>query len=345
MKKVILLALITLSVGMGQALGQNDTIIVAKSLSLARQLMDRGLYDESIELVDDADRLDPARTAVYSYERGLAQYLKEDYAAAIRSLSRAANFRDASVSVFEVLGDCYFVTGEFDLAFDTYLRGLDKYPESGSLYYGLGRIHFSELNYTSALDAFLEGIELDSSWPDNWFGAGAIYLSDDDKAFGMVDAETAVCLGPDSEFSEVTRQALMETYRTNIFFSPDSLPRLSFSAPVGGRQGDLEISFPKAYEMTLSRSVAGESTIDIPSLVKIRHRFVENWFAEGLNETHPSALLDYHRAIIEAGHFEAYNYWLFAPADPVAFDEWRFSNGEALEAFGEWFNQNPIIEL
>ncbi len=104
--------------------------------------------------------------------------------------------------------------------------------------------------------------------------------------------------------------------------------------------------FAKAYLETLSaavRGISGTGATDIPVLIEIRRRFVEEWFSKGLNATHSCALFDYHRALIEAGHFEAYNYWLFSAGDPAAFASWRLTGGEAFEAFERWFDLNPII--
>lgn len=350
MKKIIILTLIYLSFAVGRGWAQSDTLLVAKNLELARQLMDRGLYDESIALLDDADKLDSARTALYAYEKAFAYYLKEDYKTAIKLLKKAAGFRDASDSVYQMLADCYIITGDLDMALKTYHRGLKEIPYSGRLYYGVGVIHFSTNEIDLARDSFLAGIERDPGYASNWFSAAAIYLASGDKAFGMVNGETAVCLEPDSPRSENMSKALIEAYRENISFPGDTTVQVSF-ASIGsvlfGETSDGHIPFPLVYEVLLKLAVGGERALDTPSLIRIRRRFIELWFSEGATVTHKAyyvPLFDYHRAIIEAGHFEAYNYWLFSTADRAGFEAWRLRNGEAFEAFTKWFNQNSILE-
>ncbi len=175
MKKVIVLTLICLLACLARVSAQGDTTLVAKNLRLARELTDRGLYDESIALLDATDEIDPARTALYSYERGYAQFLKGDYPSAIRSLSRVLRFRDASDSVFRLLGDCYLFSGDIDMALETYIGGLQDFPDSGRLYYGIGKIRFSDGEYGVALDCFLDGLYHDPAWGEIWCGRHSIY--------------------------------------------------------------------------------------------------------------------------------------------------------------------------
>lgn len=85
-----------------------------------------------------------------------------------------------------------------------------------------------------------------------------------------------------------------------------------------------------SYEKALSLAAAGARSTDIPSLMEIRRRFIEIWFASGHNSTYPCSLFDYHRALIGVGHFEAYNYWLFSFGDEAAFIK--------------WFADNPVIK-
>ena len=341
MKKAIVLVFICLAAWPAQGSAQGDTTLVAKNMRLARELMDRGLYDESIALLDATDEFDPARTAEYSYERGFAQYLKGDYQAAIRSLSRAKRFRDASDSVYEMLGSCYYLTGYADIALSVYEKGLLKFPGSGRLCHATGMVYFSGGENILALDWFLEGLERDPGRADNWFSASAVQFFRGAEVFGNINGETAICLEPDSERSSMMCGQLLETWRKEIVLSERPAININFSD-----KEEAASPFAKAYMETLAaavRGLSGSGTADIPLLIDIRRRFIGEWFSKRLNAAHPCVLFDYHRALIEAGHFEAYNYWLFSPGDPAAFASWRLTGGEAFDAFEAWFGQNPII--
>ncbi len=53
-------------------------------------------------------------------------------------------------------------------------------------------------------------------------------------------------------------------------------------------------------------------------------------------------LLEFQRKVIEAGHWNAYNYYLFMMSHPDEFDQWYDTNSEKLDAFIEWYNQAPF---
>lgn len=331
MKKSIALTFICLFFAAGGGWAQGDTILVAKNLELARRLMDEGRWDESVALLDDADAFDPTRTALWSYERGFARYLQGDLQAAIGEFKKAARFRDASGSVFCMLAECYDKTGKPYAALDVCARGLGKFPGSGRLFNRTGRI-FSGLGEDApALDAFVEGLVAEPLCADNWFDAAALNFVSADRAYGMVNGETAVCLEPDSERAARTCDTLAAVYRRNITFPGDTTAVSGFSSAVilGA-----EVPFPVVYETILSHAAAGAYTLDIPSLIAIRTRFIELWFAMELHKPYPCALFDHHRAMIEAGFFEAWNYRLFG---------WPPGNGAALDALTEWLERNPVF--
>lgn len=350
-KKHIALTFICLSLSIAGASAQSEGIAFTENVELARALMERGLYDESITLLDDTDNLDKTRTAVYSYEKALACYLKGDYKAAAKLLRKVIMFRDASDSVYRLLGDCYGLMERRDRALVVYEMGLEKFPYSSILYNGIAINHADRGDRDVAIDCFLTGIEYDPTYAPNWFGVANASLDSDDKAFGMIDGETAVCLDPDSEQSRAMGERLLGTYRENISFPGDTVVRVSFSdAKLStGEQIELvtgTVSFPFLYEVLLKAAVGTDRTIDVPSLVEIRRRFVEFWFADDLQlyANYHTPLFDYHRAVIEAGHWEAYNYWLFSPGDPAAFEVWNAENSDKTEAFLEWFDRNSIIK-
>ncbi len=347
MKKTIVLTLICLCLAAGNASAQSKDTVIAKNLELARSMMDMGMYGESIALVDDADMIDDNKTALYPYEKAFAYYLEKNYPAAIRQLKKAARIGDASESVYRLLGDCYILSGEPEMAFKAYWRGLDKFPDSGWLCYSIGGLQLNVNAMDSALGMFIEGIAREPAFAPNWFGAALIQLPGRDKAFGMVNGETAICIEPDSQRSEDMSESLFEAYRKNISFPGDTVVLASFASDAAvfwGQMEDYFQYFPLVYSAVLEMAVGADRSLDLFSLIKFRRRFIDIWFAAKQNERWPCALFDYHRALIDAGHFETYNYWLFSLSDQAAFDKWSRENPGAFDAFRAWFIENPIFE-
>lgn len=69
---------------------------------------------------------------------------------------------------------------------------------------------------------------------------------------------------------------------------------------------------------------------------------VENYFEVTDNLYGNSMyLLEFQKKIIDAGHWDAYNYFLFMLSFPDEFAEWYEENSAALEAFIDWYNNDP----
>ena len=49
-------------------------------------------------------------------------------------------------------------------------------------------------------------------------------------------------------------------------------------------------------------------------------------------------LLEFQKRIIDAGHWDAYNYFLFSPCYPEEFEKWFETHDKELEKFVNWFN-------
>src|SRR5262249_53589009 len=56
----------------------------------------------------------------------------------------------------------------------------------------------------------------------------------------------------------------------------------------------------------------------------------------------PTDLIRWQQAVVAAGHFEAYNYWLFQGARPEEFNEWIGQHQPQFQAWLDWLNQNMI---
>jgi hypothetical protein len=57
----------------------------------------------------------------------------------------------------------------------------------------------------------------------------------------------------------------------------------------------------------------------------------------------PNDLIRWQQAVITAGHFEAYNYWLFQSARPDEFSQWRAQHQTQYQAWLDWQNRNKFM--
>ena len=96
------------------------------------------------------------------------------------------------------------------------------------------------------------------------------------------------------------------------------------------------------YEMNMALAVAMIKEVNLETLNDVRTNFRENYYANDNHVEHPNALFEYQKTIQEAGHFEAYNYWLLSQGAADEFGVWKEANEDAWTAFIDWFGPNPI---
>ena len=64
----------------------------------------------------------------------------------------------------------------------------------------------------------------------------------------------------------------------------------------------------------------GETETNLASLSRMRTRFVEYFFQEDYKE-YPNVLFEYHKKLVDSGHFEAYNHYLMQVGAPEEFEK------------------------
>jgi tetratricopeptide (TPR) repeat protein len=340
----VVLFLIAGQIGYGQSAKE-----IARSQGLeAIKLMDGGKINESIILLEEAEKLDPEMFD-YPYERAYAHYLKEDYKKAIKILEKIKDHKDVTERLFQLLGNSYDILKNEKKAFEVYDLGLKLFPNSGILYLEKGNVHWNNEDYPKALSFYEKGIEVDPKFPSNYYRAARIYCNSTEEIWGVIYGEIFMNLERNSQRTAEISKLLYDTYKREIKFTSDSSMTVSFSQhmtiPVGGPSDSkgFKIPFQMVYETTLLMSVFNQKTIDIHSLSSIRQEFIENYFKREHNKTHPNALFEYNNKILEAGHFESYSHWILMKGDEDGFNNWLASNKDKWDKFVKWFSENRLV--
>ena len=170
------------------ALGQTN-VEKAHSKGLeAIKHMDNGKIDESILLLEEAQKLDPNRID-YPYEIAYALYSREDYKGAIKILEKIKNHKDVLDRLYQLLGNSYDFLGNSDKAFEVYDEGLKIFPNSGMIYLEKGNVYWSKKEYKKALSFYEKGIQVDPKFPSNYYRAARIYCSSSEEIWGIIYGE------------------------------------------------------------------------------------------------------------------------------------------------------------
>lgn len=313
----------------------------------AIRLMDDGQVDASIVLLDSAFRLDPKSYAI-PYEKALALYKKKNYSEAIEIYEQLKNHVDADPQLYQMLGNGYSMAGDASKAVDTYDEGLGRFPNAGGLYLEKGNIHLSKKEYAAAIENYERGIEVQPTHSSNYYRAATVFCATTEEVWGMLYGEIFMNIERNSQRTKEMSKLLFKTYASEIRVSSDSKTSVSFckdiSVKVLKKNGKDEIVMPfcLVYEPTLAVAVAMVDSVTIHTLPGIRSRFLDLYFSNGHNVTHPNVLFEYQKRIRNAGHFDAYNYWLLSMGDEAAFKEWVKRNPTAWDGFVEWFSENSL---
>ena len=79
--------------------------------------------------------------------------------------------------------------------------------------------------------------------------------------------------------------------------------------------------------------------LSIQKLASIRKTQVSAWTQRQLP---PNELIRWQQSIVDAGHFEAYNYWLFQTARPDEFNQWVKEHQSDNQAWTDWLAKNKF---
>lgn len=308
----------------------------------AVKLMDTGRIDESLELLEEAQELDP-KNSTYPYEMAYAYCLKEDYKEALKILRKLEKHKDATDLIYQMAGNCYDYLGKSKDAIKTYEKGLKKFPDSGCLHLELGIMKMKEGLYNEALSFFEKGINSDPAFPSNYYWATKLYCDSDEEVWGMIYGELFMNLERNSKRTVEISELLYNTYKSEIKILGDSAKTVSFSKNAIINQDNFRLPYGMGiYEPILLRSILSVQEINIKSLNNIRTGFINHYFERGLEKMYPNALFSYQDKIRKAGHMEAYNYWILMQGDTNEFVTWKSDNEAKWDNFVEWFTTNPL---
>lgn len=319
----------------------------------AIELMDNGQIERSLELLEQAQKLDP-ESVVYAYETAYAYYLQKDYQPVIQILSGIVDHPDTNDRVFQMLGNTYSYSGIPEMALAAYAQGLEKFPNSGRLYLESAQIHYGYENYIQAITFWEKGIQVEPEFSSNYYWLAKIFSASNEMIWGLIYGELFMLLEPNTarteEISKMMYQNYLNSYTPSTETSGEfNLTESGFNVVINSQEDLDEIAqklFP--FEGTFASCFAVSALdfmteINLETINQARQNFIANWFAkEVYYQSYSHILLDFQKQLQEAGHIEAYNYWLTSEGDYDTFYIWYEQNTEKFEAFANWFNSNPI---
>lgn len=360
MRKLLPLVVASFSFTAVWAQSSNQEQAIAKK-NEAIELMDNGKLAESITLLNEARKLDPTQMDIV-YELALAKYQQKEFDDAIKDLKYLIRQNAANGRVYAMMGNVQDDMGKPEKAIDTYDEGLKKFPKEGALYVERGVMELKKGNNDAGLKFFEDGIKNAPMHSSNYYRAAKHFLDSKNEVWGMIYGEIFMNLERGSKRTEEISKLLYYTYKGEIKFESDTAASVSFASnnielrydPSKKKKGDTDLAMMllssigglsyggAVYEKTLAMAVIGEKAINVASLHRIRTKFLEQYFAAGYDTTYNVVLFEFQKKVKDAGHFEAYNYWVLGQGDENVLSEWVGDHKQQWDDFIKWFKENRI---
>lgn len=294
--------------------------------------------------------------AIIQYEHLYALYKLNKYDEVIKTARKLIKKEEVFPLVYHLYGNALDNTGKTSKARKIYLEGLKRFPATGILHMELGVLAMRESKYEDALEQFENGIVVTPSFPSNYFRAADLYLCSDQKTWGLIYAETAVLLAPnDTERHAYMANAIRDCWMSILSFDTEndtitSCVSLTPTRDVNvGYNGVVYLDFPGVFEGCASKAARKVTdrifpfTASIAQLAELRRGILDAYFEMTDNLYGNSMyLFPFQKEVLDSGHWEAYNYFIFKDVGPEEFDKWYAGNVNEMRDFIDWYNSKPF---
>lgn len=327
-----------------------------KYLENAALLVDNGMPDAAITEFEYLLSQYPDSYAVqYEYAYMLVKAQKLDKALEVSK--NLTSHPKANERAYDLHGIILSLNGKRKDAKKVLMEGIKRYPKAGMLYLELGTLENMDQNYEKALEHYCNGIEADPKFASNYYRAAQLYARSNEPMWGMALAETEILLKPTDterhiEMSKTIR-AILEAQAEKAALKRDIL--LSDSVRVEVKPGDLLqemslINFGNIYSGLFNIGVLivheendfSNNNVDLftgarrSALLNYTDN-LKSFFGKGMQ------LLEYQKRILNAGHWDAYNYFIIGYAYPEELKEWLENNEKKMSSFLKWLTNNPLV--
>ncbi|MCX8020104.1 MAG: hypothetical protein N2747_06380 [Chitinophagaceae bacterium] len=301
----------------------------------AKNYMLKGDFDNAVLLLSRALEKEKNNLELYK-DLILSYYMKRDYTRAVENVKNVIEREDADETTYQIAGMVYRAIEEAKEFEKVYKKALRKFPKSGPLLSEYGEYLWARKDY-SAIKFWEEGIKVDPSYSGNYYNAARYYFFTKDKVWSLLYGEIFVNMETTGERCAAMKEMLYKGYKEKLFSETDLLKSEESNKNPFARRF-LEIM--NRYSSMVNKG------INTDVLIMIRTRFILDWFADKNNvNKFPFRLFDYLKQLISEGMFEAYNRWLFGPAeDLAAYDKWIKSHQQEYNKF-IGFQKNRVFRM
>jgi len=301
----------------------------------AFDLFDHGEENKAINLYKEILTRAPNEYKV-GFELGYSYAMTGECEKAVEILRNFESHKDVTDDLFTTEAFCLGKLGSMEEAEQTLERGFVIFPKSGRLCRNMGELSRMKGDLAAASNYFRRGIELDPGYIDNYYYASLYYCDMESYLFALMSGEIYCLSQPASEnYSQLGR--LLANINGACFRSLAESPETKIDSE------SLFVKLVRDYKMdeNLYKKLTDDGGSEkIHNLTSVRAALLEYSLKRLSDVDKLPALMQFQKKILDAGHWEAYNMWLFYPGGTDEFERWLVTHRDTFSAFADWFNQN-----
>lgn len=178
----------------------------------------------------------------------------------------------------------------------------------------------------------------DYSRPESYEALARAFGNTTEKVWAVIYGEVYCNLSSDSERAAEIGSLVFHWYDESLSKAGNNLSAdLTENAQGIPNVVPFESQFEQSFLMGAITLGNDFPPLSIRKLTAIRRNQLSLWSQRKLPNTE---ILRRQQAILEVGHFDAYNYWLFKAARPQEFNEWLAGHQTEFQAWLDWQREN-----
>jgi len=317
-------------------------------LSMAITQMDEGEFSNAIRTLEALRRKHP-NNGIILHELGLAYRIVKRPADAV-NLWMPYRAR-LSVTTLAGLASALDEAGRAKEAITLLREEIPKHPTSGLLHSELATTLVNAGKRDEALGLYEKSTEVDPGFAPSYMHLATLYASTRSRGLTLLHGETFRILEPKTARSERIAKLMVQVCDDAVEVTKTATGGTSAHVSLAP---DVVIARPEdaanlpivnLFELTFAGplTAAHMQGLSLASLHGARRAFVDNLKGKKAPaRLAATPLMQWLRALDTAGHLEAYDYWLFGPADPQTQGQWFAAHTAPLEAMIKYLVTHPL---
>lgn len=310
------------------------------------QSMDEGETDVAITMLEAMHSAHPDNYII-AYELGYAHYLAGDYEKSIEVTRNLVNHPEADELLYGQLANSFDELGRQEEAINIYNEGLKRYPNSASLWTNIGITQLRMKEYNKALDSFETAIEVDPFFDPAYYRAAQLYADSNVPMWALIYAEAHQLISKREDRNQEVAQLIVDVLKENIRVDGDTIRVTLNKQDLNSFVPVKEFSFEMAYEMGYAVGAAiVMNGWTLESVTELRGKALEV-LLKVMPPTDRMVLSKIHKAVRDAGYWDAYNFYIFATVFPDEAGEWISDpeNEKQWDDFVDFYNTTDACRI